>query len=93
MTDQDDRDEYVAELVQEVLPVDTAYAVLSSEDFSRFAAVLASAGHGDARKMEGLLREAVVELEPHTLEWLAVGAESPVGFLTNRVRRARYEQS
>jgi hypothetical protein len=77
MTDPDDRDKYVAELVQEVLPTDTAFAVLSCNAFSKSAATLAWAGRDDANVMEGLLREVAVELEPHTLEWLTEGAEPP----------------
>lgn len=92
MTEQIDRDQYVTELVQEVLPPDTAFAVLGCKDFSTLASALAWAGRDDVDRMEGLLREAVVQLEPHTLEWLAEGAESPAGYLTSKVRRAHREQ-
>lgn len=89
----DDRDEYVAELIKEVLPQDTAYAVLSCESFGKLAAALAWAGRDDANVMEGLLREAVVQLEPSTLQWLAEGAEHPAAFLISKVRLARQDQS
>lgn len=92
MIEQGDRDRYVTELVQEVLPADTAFAVLGCKDFNKLAAALAWAGRDDTDRMEGLLREAAVQLEPHTLEWLAAGAESPAGYLTNKVRRAHKEQ-
>jgi hypothetical protein len=87
-----DRDQHVTELVQEVLPADAAFAVLGCKDFGTLAATLARTGRDDVDRMEGLLREAVVQLEPHTLEWLAEGAESPAGYLTNKVRRAHSEQ-
>jgi len=93
MIDHNDRDEYVAELISEVLPQDTAFAVLSCESFGKLAATLASAGRDDAGLMEGLLREAVVQLEPSTLEWLAEGAEHPAAFLINKVRLAQQDQS
>ncbi|MFJ8963205.1 hypothetical protein ACIRG5_27840 [Lentzea sp. NPDC102401] len=92
MADHGDRDQLVTELLQEVLPADAAFAVLGCKDFTTLAFTLARAGRDDANKMEGLLREVAVELEPHTLEWLAAGAESPAGYLTNKVRRAHREQ-
>lgn len=92
MIERSDRDEYVTELVQEVLPADTAFAVLGCKDFGTLAAALAQAGRNDADRMEGLLREAIVQLEPHTLDWLAEGAESPAGYLMNKVHRAHREQ-
>ena len=66
--------------------------MLGCKDFGTPAATLARAGRDDGDRMEGLLREAVVQLEPHTLEWLAEGAESPAGYLTSKVRRAHSEQ-
>jgi hypothetical protein len=90
--DRDEQDHYVADLINEVLPPDTAFAVLSSDSFGKLVDAVAWAGRNDTRRMEGVLREVVVELEPSTLEWLAEGAESPVGYLISRVRRVGREQ-
>ncbi|SDD88138.1 hypothetical protein SAMN05216174_12114 [Actinokineospora iranica] len=93
MIDRDGREEYVSSLISELLPFDTAFAVLGCARFRNLVDVLGRLGRDDAAAIEGLLREAVVELEPHKLEWLAEGAESPAGFLVSRVRRAYEEQS
>jgi hypothetical protein len=66
---------------------------MGSDDFGKLASTpLTKAGRDDPAVMGGLLREIVVEMDEHTLEWPAVGADSPIGFLINRIRTVRGEQ-